>query len=100
MEKSLPVAIIGTLDFDNLALTRQLNVRGVIRDVHQRGVNHLVVDGVLRGTAHSTGPGIEIVDEQGRQLTLLDDVGRLADNVDEPTWPAHRRYRIPIHQQT
>merc|ERR1719409_639803 len=27
---------------------------------------------------HSTGPGIEIVDEQSRQLTLLDDVGRLA----------------------
>jgi hypothetical protein len=65
-------------DLDNFVLARQLNVRGVIRDVHQRGVHHLVVDGVLRGTSHSTGPGIKIVNEQGGQLTLLDDVGRLA----------------------
>ena len=64
-------------DFDDFVLARELNVRGVVRNVHERRVNHLVVDGVLRGTTHTTGTGVKIVNEEARHLTLLNHVGRL-----------------------
>ena len=54
-----------------------LHVGGVVRDVHERGVHHLVVDGVLRGAAQATRARIEIVDEESAHLTLLDEVRRL-----------------------
>ena len=55
----------------------QLHVGGVVSNVHERGVDHLVVDGVLRGGAHPTSAGIQIIDEEGAHLALLDDVGGL-----------------------
>ena len=67
--------------------TRELNVGWVISNVHQGGVNHLVVDGVLGGTSQSTGTSIEIVDEQGAHLTLADDVRGLSVSLsDELGW--------------
>lgn len=53
---------------------RELHVGGGIRDVHQGGVNHLVVDSVLGGPAHPTRTSVEIVDEEAAHLTLLDQV--------------------------
>ena len=41
------------------------------------GTHHLIVDGVLGGVTHAAGTGIQIVDEQGAHLALLDLVGRL-----------------------
>ena len=55
--------------------TRQLDIGGVVSDVHEGGVHHLVVDGVLSGSFHSSRTSVEIVDEEGAHLPLLDDVG-------------------------
>lgn len=55
----------------------ELDVGGVVGDVHEGGVDHLVVDGVLRGAAETTGTSVEIVDEEAGHLPLLDYVRRL-----------------------
>ena len=55
-----------------------LHVGGVVGDVHERGVDHLVVDRVLRGLAHAACTRVQIVDEQRAHLALLDDVRSLA----------------------
>mmetsp|Transcript_8889 Transcript_8889/g.24868 ORF Transcript_8889/g.24868 Transcript_8889/m.24868 type:complete len:463 (-) Transcript_8889:14-1402(-) len=65
-------------DLLNLVLAGELHVGWVIREVHQGGVHHLVVDGVLGGATHASGTGVEIVDEEGGHAALLDDVGSLA----------------------
>jgi hypothetical protein len=57
--------------------TGQLDVGGVISDVHQGGVHHLVVDGVLGALTHTTSASIQIVNEQRAHLALLDDIGGL-----------------------
>jgi hypothetical protein len=46
-----------------VVLPRQLHVRGVVRDVHQRRVHHLVVHRALRRAAHPPGTGVQVVDE-------------------------------------
>ena len=53
---------------DGLVLVHagQLHVGGVVGDVHERRVDHLVVDGVLRPAAHATGASVQVIDEQGR----------------------------------
>ena len=53
----------------------ELDVGGVIGDVHEGGVDHLVVDRVLGGSAHSSCSGVKIVDEEATHFTLFDDVG-------------------------
>ena len=55
--------------------TGQLHVVGVIRNVHQRRVDHLVVDGVLRHATHAPCAGIEIIDEEAAHLTFVDVAG-------------------------
>ena len=60
-----------------------LHVGGVVGNVHERGVDHLVVDGVLRGAAEATGTRIQVVDEQRAHLTLLDEVRCLAVTLEE-----------------
>mmetsp|Transcript_11353 Transcript_11353/g.34115 ORF Transcript_11353/g.34115 Transcript_11353/m.34115 type:complete len:373 (-) Transcript_11353:479-1597(-) len=67
-----------TGDLLSLVDTGQLHVGGGVGDVHEGGIDHLVVDSVLGSVTHATGTGIQIVDEQGAELALLDDVGRLA----------------------
>ncbi len=57
--------------------TGHLHVGGVVGNVHEGGVDHLVVDGVLGGVTHATGSGIQVVDEHAAHLALLDDVGGL-----------------------
>mmetsp|Transcript_15786 Transcript_15786/g.42866 ORF Transcript_15786/g.42866 Transcript_15786/m.42866 type:complete len:397 (+) Transcript_15786:291-1481(+) len=52
----------------------QLHVGGVICNVHQGGVHHLVVHGVLGALTHATSTSIQIVDEQGAHLALLHNV--------------------------
>ncbi|MFS7968615.1 hypothetical protein Hanom_Chr09g00799661 [Helianthus anomalus] len=52
----------------------ELNIGGVVSNVHESRVNHLVVDSVLGGSAHSSCSCIEIVDEEAAHLTLFDDV--------------------------
>merc|ERR1712127_1088604 len=42
-------------DLLNLVLAGELHVGWVIREVHQGGVHHLVVDGVLGGATHASG---------------------------------------------
>lgn len=54
--------------------SRELHVGGVVGDVHQSGVHHLVVDGVLGGAAQPSGSGIQIVDEEDAHFPLVDDV--------------------------
>lgn len=54
--------------------SRELDVGGVIGDVHEGGVNHLVVDSVLSGTAKTTSTRIQIVDEEAGHFSLLDYV--------------------------
>mmetsp|Transcript_33755 Transcript_33755/g.95506 ORF Transcript_33755/g.95506 Transcript_33755/m.95506 type:complete len:252 (+) Transcript_33755:323-1078(+) len=61
-----------------LVHARQLHIGGVVGDVHQGGVHHLVVHGVLRGATHAAGAGVEVIDEQRRHPSLLDDVRGLA----------------------
>ena len=56
---------------------RELHVGGVVGDVHQGGVHHLVVHRVLGGAAHATCAGVQIVDEQAGHLALGDEVGSL-----------------------
>ena len=53
---------------------RELHVGGVVGDVHQGGVHHLVVHRVLGGAAHAACAGVEIVDEQAGHLALGDQV--------------------------
>jgi hypothetical protein len=48
----------------------QLHVGGVVGDVHQGGVDHLVVHGVLGRVAHAAGAGVQVVDEEGAELGL------------------------------
>jgi len=67
-----------TQNFNNFILTQQLNVRGVIRDVHKHRVHHLIINGVLRHTTHTTNTNIKIVDEEGKHTTLLDDIKHFA----------------------
>mmetsp|Transcript_16770 Transcript_16770/g.36477 ORF Transcript_16770/g.36477 Transcript_16770/m.36477 type:complete len:491 (+) Transcript_16770:122-1594(+) len=57
--------------------TGELHVGGVVSDVHQGGVHHLVVDSVLSRATHASRTGIKIVDEERAHLALLDDVRRL-----------------------
>mmetsp|Transcript_19213 Transcript_19213/g.62568 ORF Transcript_19213/g.62568 Transcript_19213/m.62568 type:complete len:346 (-) Transcript_19213:309-1346(-) len=64
-------------DLLHLVLAGELHVGGVIGDVHERGVHHLVVHGVLRRATHAPGARVEIVDEERRHFALLDDVRRL-----------------------
>ncbi|OIF80114.1 hypothetical protein A7M47_17960 [Acinetobacter baumannii] len=65
----------------------ELHVGGVVGDVHEGGVHHLVVDGVLGGAAHATSTGVEIVDEEAAHLALLDDVRSLTVPLpDELGW--------------
>lgn len=65
----------------------ELHVGGGIGDVHQGGVHHLVVDGVLCGSAHPTRTSVKIVDEQAAHLTLLDHVCSLTVPLpDELGW--------------
>eukprot|EP00955_Chlamydomonas_euryale_P073524 361767-Chlamydomonas_euryale.AAC.14 len=61
-----------------LVHARQLHVGRVVSNVHERGVDHLVVDSVLRLQAHAAGAGVEVVDEERAHLALLDHVRRLA----------------------
>jgi hypothetical protein len=56
----------------------ELHVGGVVGDVHQGGVHHLVVHRVLGGAAHAAGAGVQVVDEEHAHLALADDVGGLA----------------------
>lgn len=65
--------------------TGQLDVGGVVSNVHEGGVDHLVVDGVLGARAHTASTGIQIVDEQGGHLALPDDVRRLQQHANEIT---------------
>lgn len=62
---------------DRLVDTGQLHVGGVVGNVHEGGVDHLVVDCVLGAGAHAASTRIQIVDEQSRHLALLDNVRRL-----------------------
>ena len=48
----------------------ELDVGGVIRNVHESGIDHLVVDCVLGSRSHTTGTGIQIIDEQTAHLSL------------------------------
>jgi hypothetical protein len=65
----------------------ELDVGGAVGDVHEGGVHHLVVDGVLGGASHATGSGVEIVDEEGAHLALPDDVRSLTVPLpDELGW--------------
>jgi hypothetical protein len=66
-----------TRDLLILVHSRQLHVGGVVSNVHQGGVHHLVVDSVLGGLSHATSTGIKVIDEERAHLALLDDVGRL-----------------------
>lgn len=52
-----------------------MNVCGVIRDVYERRVYYLVVDGVLRRVIYMIGISVKIVDEEGRYVIFFDDVG-------------------------
>ena len=47
-----------------LVHARQLHVGGVVGDVHERGVDHLVVHRVLRAAAHAARARVQVVDEQ------------------------------------
>mmetsp|Transcript_1153 Transcript_1153/g.7498 ORF Transcript_1153/g.7498 Transcript_1153/m.7498 type:complete len:252 (+) Transcript_1153:291-1046(+) len=58
--------------------TGQLHIGWAISNVHQSGIDHLVVDGVLGSTTHTTCSSIQIVDEKGSHLSLLNDVSSLA----------------------
>ncbi|KVI06958.1 hypothetical protein Ccrd_014683 [Cynara cardunculus var. scolymus] len=51
-----------------------LDVGGVIGDVHEGGVHHLVVDGVLGGSTHSSCSGVKIVDEEAAHFPLFNDI--------------------------
>lgn len=48
----------------------ELDVGGVIRNVHESGIDHLVVDCILGSRSHTTGTGIQIIDEQTAHLSL------------------------------
>ena len=61
-----------------LVHARQLHVGGVIRDVHERRVDHLVVHRVLRALAQAARARVEVVDEERRHLVLFYKVARLA----------------------
>lgn len=48
----------------------QLHICRVIGDVHEGGVDHLVVDGVLSGGPHAAGTSIQVIDKQGAHFSL------------------------------
>ena len=63
--------------------SRQLHIAWVVGNVHEGGVDHLVVDSVLCTSTHTSRTRIQIIDEQTAHLALLDDVRCL------PATPQH-----------
>lgn len=48
----------------------ELDIGWIVGNVHQGGIDHLVVDGVLCGSSHAAGTSIQIVDEQRAHASL------------------------------
>ena len=54
--------------------TRKLHIAWVVSNVHESGVDHLVVDSVLGTSSHTSCSGIQVINEQTAHLAFLDDV--------------------------
>ena len=57
--------------------TRHLHIGGIVGDVHQGGIDHLVIHGVLGTFTHTASSSIQVVNEQRRHLTLANHVSSL-----------------------
>ena len=53
--------------------TRKLNIGRIVRNVHEGGINHLVVHSVLCRAAHAACSRIEIVNKETTHLPFLSD---------------------------
>mmetsp|Transcript_19601 Transcript_19601/g.27141 ORF Transcript_19601/g.27141 Transcript_19601/m.27141 type:complete len:414 (-) Transcript_19601:155-1396(-) len=57
--------------------TGKLDVGGIVCNVHEGGVHHLVVNGILSGSTHASSASIKIIDEQCAHAAFLHDVSSL-----------------------
>ena len=74
--------------------TRQLHVAWVVSNVHECGINHLVVNSVLGTSTHTSCSRVQVIDEQTAHLTLLDDVRRLPAGQSRSTSYARGGYQL------
>jgi hypothetical protein len=65
--------------------TGQLHIVGVVGDVHECRVDHLIIDCVLCHVTHAPGTGVEVVDEEGAHLALLDNISSLTVTLADQT---------------